>query len=67
MSFQGFEHYRPVRSETRFVEYWYETCSDETRLERNLRIMLEQVPAQSRLALSAHRFEVEKIPGAARR
>jgi hypothetical protein len=66
-AFQGYEHHRPVRSETRSVEYWYETCSDQARLERNLRIMLDQLPGQSRLALSGNRFEIEKIPGFGRR
>lgn len=67
MSFQGYEHHRPVRAQTRMSEYWYETCSDHARLERNLRIMLEQMPGQNRLALSGHRFEIEKIAGAAKR
>jgi hypothetical protein len=67
MSFQGYEHHRPVRAETRFSEYWYETCSDQARLERNLRIMLEQMPGQNRLALNGHRFEIERIPGTGKR
>ena len=67
MSFQGYEHHRPVRAQTRLSEYWYETCADQARLERNLRIMLEQMPGQNRLALSGHRFEIEKIPGAGKR
>ena len=36
-AFQGYEHERPVRTMTRYAEYWYETCSDETHLENNLR------------------------------
>lgn len=67
VSFQGYEHHRPVRTRTRLAEYWYETCSDQARLERNLRTMLEQMPGQTRMALSAHRFEIEKIPGAGKR
>lgn len=67
MSFQGYEHHRPVRAQTRLSEYWYETCSDQARLERNLRIMLEQMPGQNRLALSAHRFEIQRIQGAGKR
>jgi len=67
MAFKGYEHHRPVRSQTRFVEYWYETCSDMARLERNLRLMLEQVQGQTRLAFSGNRFELERIPGAGQR
>ena len=67
MSFQGYEHHRPVRAQTRLSEYWYETCSDQARLERNLRVMLEQMPGQTRLALSGHRFEIQKIPAAGKR
>jgi hypothetical protein len=63
MAFQGYQHERPVRAMPRYAEYWYETCSDETRLERNLHIMLDQLHGQHRLAFAAHRFEIEKIPG----
>jgi hypothetical protein len=67
MSFKGYEHHRPVTSRTRYAEYWYETCSDEARLERNLRIMTEEFGGQARMAFSAHRFEIERIPGARKR
>jgi hypothetical protein len=67
MSFQGYEHHRPVRSQTRMTEYWYETCSDHARLERNLRVMLEQLQGQNRLVLSGHRFEVERVATAGKR
>lgn len=66
-AFQGYQHERPVRTMTRYAEYWYETCSDETRLESNLRIMLDQLHDQYRFAFSAHRFDIEKIPVAATR
>jgi hypothetical protein len=66
-AFQGYEHERPVRTMTRYAEYWYETCSDDARLERNLRVMLDQMHGQYRLALTAHQFEIEKIPGATAR
>lgn len=66
-AFQGYQHERPVRTMTRYAEYWYETCSDDARLERNLRIMLDQMHAQYRLALIAHQFEIEKLPAGATR
>ena len=64
VAFQGYEHHRPIRSQTLFSEYWYETCSDRARLERNLRQMAEQFPGQNRVALNGNRFEVEKIASA---
>jgi hypothetical protein len=67
VAFQGYEHHRPVRTETRYAEYWYETCSDRARLERNLRTMVDQMAGQNRLALSGNRFEIEKIPGVGKR
>lgn len=66
-AFQGYEHERPVRTMTRYAEYWYETCSDDARLQRNLGIMLDQMHGQYRLALTGHQFEIEKIPSAAAR
>jgi hypothetical protein len=63
MAFQGYEHERPVRTMTRYAEYWYETCSDDVRLERNLRVMLDQMHGQYRLALTGHQFEIEKLSG----
>lgn len=67
ISFQGYEHHRPVRTQTRLAEYWYETCSDQARLERNLRVMLNQMQGQNRLAMTGQRFEIERIPGAGKR
>ncbi|MBZ0148455.1 MAG: hypothetical protein K8F62_13080 [Pseudorhodoplanes sp.] len=67
IAFQGYEHHRPVRTQTRLAEYWYETCSDQARLERNLRIMLNQMQGQTRLALTGQRFEIERIAGAGKR
>lgn len=67
VAFQGYEHHRPVKTQTRYAEYWYETCSDRARLERNLRTMVDQLPGQNRLALSGNRFEIEKIPGVGKR
>ena len=61
VAFQGYQHHRPIKTQTLYSEYWYETCSDRARLERNLRQMAEQFPGQNRVALNGSRFEVEKI------
>ena len=45
----------------RFVEYWYETCIDVARLDRNIQLMLEQMALTGRTALRGNRIEVDKI------
>jgi len=60
-AFKGFDHMRPVRVNLRTAEYWYETCSDSARLNRNIRLMLESMEVKARLALNGNRFKVTKI------
>ena len=67
MAFQGYEHHRPVKTQTKYSEYWYETCSDRARLERNLRSLVDQLPGQNRLSLNGNKFEIENIPGTVKR
>ena len=67
VALSGYEHHRPIRSQSRHIEYWYETCSDSARLERNLRSMIDQMPGQNRVALSGNRFEIERIAAAGKR
>ena len=61
VSFQGYEHHRPLKTQTNYSEYWYETCADRARVERNLRTMTEQFPGESRVALAGNRFELQKV------
>ena len=67
VAFQGYEHHRPIRSADRYSEYWYETCSDRARLERNIRLLTEQLSGQNRMAMDGNRIEVQRIPGPVRR
>jgi hypothetical protein len=67
IAFSGYETHRPVQSRTRYTEYWYETCSDRARLERNLRSLADQLAGQNRLELNGNRFEIERVPGAGSR
>jgi hypothetical protein len=67
VAFQGYEHHRPIKTQTRHAEYWYETCSDRARLERNLRALVDMMPGPNRIALNGNRFEIEKIPGVGKR
>lgn len=57
----GYQHNRQVQVLTRYAEYWYETCSDQVRLERNLRLVFDRMHAPYRLGFAAQRFEIEKI------
>ena len=52
-----------IRTQGLYAEYLYETCSDRARLERNSRVMIEQMGGQSRIALTGNRFEIERIAG----
>ncbi|PYG34521.1 hypothetical protein [Pelagimonas varians] len=59
--FKGYDHHRPVRVTMTSAEYWYETCSDTARLNRNLRLMAEQLGVQARISMVGNRFDVQKI------
>lgn len=60
-SFSGYQHLRPMQVGTRESSYWYETCSDTARLNRNLRLMAEQMDVEVRLGMVQNRFEIDKI------
>ncbi|MBV5265200.1 hypothetical protein [Pinisolibacter aquiterrae] len=60
-AFKGYDHYRPIRSQMRYAEYWYESCIDSARLERNLHMTMEQMGLQARISMRANRFELDKI------
>jgi hypothetical protein len=59
--FKGYDHHRPVRVTMTSADYWYETCSDVARLNRNLRLMVESMGVQARIAMAGNRFEIQKI------
>ncbi len=63
VEFRGYRQHRPIRSTLRFAEYSYETCSEDTRLNRNLRRTMEAlgVDASVAFAASTNVFAVEKI------
>lgn len=67
IALQGYEHHRALNSRTKHSEYWYETCSDRSRLERNFRTLASQMPGQVRLELSGNKLVLEKVPGAPKR
>ena len=61
VAFSGYDHHRPLRTTAKVTEYWYESCSDVARLNRNLRLMLEQMGVEGRLAMTGNRFQIDKI------
>lgn len=60
-AFSGYQHHRPVSSSMRTSEYWYETGSDEARLNRNLRKMLDHLGVEGRVVHSGSSFTIDKI------
>lgn len=61
VSFRGYEHHRPTEVGMRESTYWYETCSDPARLNRNLALMTEHMGVEVRLGMVQNRFEIDKI------
>lgn len=66
-AFKGYDHHRPMRTGATEARYWYETCSDIARLNRNMRLMVEQMGVQARIGMVGNRFDVDKIGVPARR
>ncbi len=58
--FRGYEHLRTISSSLRTQEYWYETSSGSARLNRNLRLMLEDLGIRARLVYAGNEFTLEK-------
>ena len=62
VAFKGYDHMRPVKSGARIIEFWYESCSDIMRLNRNLRQMLSFMGLQGQVSQRGNNFVVTKIP-----
>lgn len=62
IGFKGYESHRPVRSQTLHTEYWYQTCSDRARLERNFQVLGENLKGQNRVSLEGNKIELEHVP-----
>jgi len=61
VAFRGYQHHRPVSSSLRHAEYWYETGSKVSRLNRNLRLMLDLMDIDGRVVYAGNTFSLEKI------
>lgn len=60
-AFSGYSHHRPMRAGATETTYWYESCIDPARLNRNLRLMAEHMGVEVRLGMVQNRFEMDKI------
>ncbi|MBU1175854.1 MAG: hypothetical protein KKH72_10680 [Alphaproteobacteria bacterium] len=61
VAFKGYDHHRPVRAGATQSDYWYETCSDEARLNRNLRLMSEQMGVTVQISKVGNTFAIDNI------
>ena len=53
-AFQCYENHRPIRADAILTEFWYETGSDQARLQRNLRIALEHLDVKGQVSSSGN-------------
>jgi hypothetical protein len=60
-SFSGYDHHRPTQSSASETTYWYETCSATARLQRNLRMMIENMGIEARMDLVNNRIEIDRL------
>ena len=61
VAFRGYDHHRPVRAGATETTYWYESCSEVARLNRNLRLMTEHMDVNARIGMTGNSFEIDKI------
>ncbi len=67
VSFSGYDHHRPMRASGTEATYWYETCSDQARLNRNLRLMTEHMGMTVEMRMVGNRFEIDSLRRPAQR
>jgi len=60
-AFRGYQTHRVVDCTISRCEYWYETTSDASRLNRNLRLMLDHLGLQGQVTQSNQGFIINKI------
>ena len=59
--FKGYQRHRAVYSGRLHHEYWYESTSTATRLNRNLRKMLDHIGVSGRVTFSGSEYVLQKI------
>ncbi|MBT3790050.1 MAG: hypothetical protein HN725_04940 [Alphaproteobacteria bacterium] len=65
--FKGYERHRAVYAGRMHHEYWYESSSTATRLNRNLRKMLKHIGISGRVQFSGNEYVVTRISKRKRR
>ena len=65
--FRGYERHRVAYSGRMHHEFWYETSSTATRLNRNLRKMLDHIGVSGLVRFSGNEYVVKKITKRKRR
>ena len=61
VAFGGYKHHRPITCGQRYCEFWYETGSDVSRLNRNFRMMIERLDVNALVSFSGSTFTVKKV------
>ena len=60
VSFRGYDHHRTMTSGASETTYWYESCSEIARLNRNLRLMIEHLDLDAPIRqIGSTRFEID--------
>jgi hypothetical protein len=59
--FRGYERHRAVYAGRTHHEYWYESSSTATRLNRNLRKMLDHIGVSGRVRFSGNEYVLTRI------
>ena len=61
VAFSDYDHHKVIQSTSRNVVIWYETTSDDARLKRNLRKMLDFMGVDGQVNCVSHTCTVTKI------
>jgi hypothetical protein len=65
--FRGYQRHRAVYAGRMHHEYWYESTSTATRLNRNLRKMMDHLGVSARVGFSGNEYSMKKISKRKRR
>lgn len=59
--FSGYLDHRPTYTGNRRAEFWYETTSKTSRLQRNLKKAMDMLDLRTRITFSGNTYKIEKI------
>lgn len=58
-AFEGYQYHRIINEGATYGKYWYETTSPDARLKRNLRMMLEHLNLDGRVACASTQCTID--------